>query len=132
MLKRVQNAASELGYRRILTAGLLAASRRIAHIGGPHRTSTAQNRYAGFLDAHVSAGVDPDPSLIFETDYSEQGGYDAMKSLLELPWWASSVHPVTPGSQPSYRLGRTAAELLVLRLTDPTREYAEVTVGHGE
>ncbi|MDQ1578323.1 MAG: LacI family transcriptional regulator [Microbacteriaceae bacterium] len=154
---------------RILTAGLLAASRRIAHIGGPHRTSTAQDRFAGFLDAHASAGVDPDPGLIFETDYSEQGGYEAMKSLLKLeqppagvfvgnnvmtlgvlralsetetaaapkivsfdplPWWASSVHPVTTGSQPSYELGRTAAELLLLRLADPGREYAEVTIGH--
>jgi LacI family transcriptional regulator len=154
---------------RILTAGLLTASRRVAHIGGPHTTSTAVERLAGFMDAHSSVGVYPDPELIIETDYTELGGHDAMKSLLEmetppsgifignnvmalgalralaeeqpstapalvsfdpLPWWASSLHPVTVGAQPTYQLGQKAAELLLLRLADPSREPTEVVITH--
>jgi DNA-binding LacI/PurR family transcriptional regulator len=152
---------------RILTAGLLAGSKRIAHIGGPSRTSTAVDRAAGFMDAHVSAGIEPDPRLLIETDYSEQGGYEAMKALLDLeqppsgvfvgnnvmtlgalraiatmepdtapkivsfdplPWWASSLHPVTVGSHPSYALGTTAADLILLRIAEPEREFSEVVL----
>jgi LacI family transcriptional regulator len=152
-----------------LTAGLLAGSKRIAHIGGPHTTSTAAERLAGFLDAHAFAAIEPDSTLIIETDYTEVAGYEAMKRLLAmrpppsgvfvgnnvmtlgalralaeepqstapamvsfdpLPWWATSVRPVTVGTQPTYQLGQKAAELLLLRLADPNREPTEVVIGN--
>ena len=68
-----KNATShliKLGYRRI---GMIT--------GTTHSTSTIDRR-AGFVQAMAEAGMEIDPTLIAEGDFSENSGYVAMKKLL--------------------------------------------------
>jgi len=67
-----------------LTRELLEQAAIVAHIGGPRRTSTAVQRLAGYQDALAGYGRAFVPELAIESDYTEQGGYEAMEQLLRL------------------------------------------------
>jgi LacI family transcriptional regulator len=54
----------------------------VAHIAGPHNMIAGNDRRAGFLTAFKNRGLAPDPSLIVEGDFTEEGGYLAMQQLL--------------------------------------------------
>lgn len=56
---------------------------RIAHITGPERFPDSRARRRGFECAMRSAGLEPDPRLVIEADFEEEGGYRAMRELLE-------------------------------------------------
>ncbi len=58
--------------------------RRIAHIAGSDEISTAYLRRQGYLDTLQSYGAPVDPALLVTGDFREQGGYDAMRALLDL------------------------------------------------
>jgi LacI family transcriptional regulator len=67
-------------------AHLLAVGwKRIALIAGPGHLNVAQERQAGYERALREAGIALDPKLVRQADFREQGGYDAMRSLLALP-----------------------------------------------
>jgi len=69
---------------RLATEHLLALGhRRIAHLAGSHRYSTAVNRRRGYEEALKAAGVDVDPALIVETSLVAGGGVLATHRLLE-------------------------------------------------
>ncbi len=145
----------ELGYQRI---GLIA---------GPKQPSTSRERFEGFRDAVLTNNLPLDPDLIVYSDFRQAGGYQAMKTLLDLknppeavmisnnlmtlgglqaihernlhipdqialvgfddmPWATSLQPPLTAVAQPAFDMGTTAAELLLDRLTDPTRSYRKV------
>ena len=72
---------------RLATEHLLSLGHtRIAHIeGAPARIS--EERLAGYRDALVDAGLEPDPALVATGAFTEAGGHTAMRSLLE-----SGVH----------------------------------------
>jgi LacI family transcriptional regulator len=68
---------------RLATEHLLALGhRRIAHLAGPQRISTALNRRRGYEDALKAAGIKPDPALIVETGFVG-AGVTATHRLLE-------------------------------------------------
>lgn len=56
--------------------------RRIATITGPTNTTVGHDRKEGYLRALNERGLDPDESLVVESDFSEAGGYYAMQQLL--------------------------------------------------
>ncbi len=56
--------------------------KRVALIGGPHNTISGQDRYQGYLDALRENDLPVIPELITEGNYSDAGGYQAMKCLL--------------------------------------------------
>lgn len=58
---------------------------RIALIAGPNHISTAVERQAGYELALRSAGLPLDPALIQVGNYTLEGGYRAMRSLIENP-----------------------------------------------
>jgi LacI family transcriptional regulator len=64
----------------LLTSGY----RRVACITGPRRATTAAQRLKGYELAHRKAGVGLDQSLVRRADFRQQGGYDAMSSLLAM------------------------------------------------
>lgn len=47
----------------------------------------------------------------------------------DMPWATSLNPPLTAVAQPTYELGRMAADLLLQRIKDPTREVVEVKLG---
>jgi DNA-binding LacI/PurR family transcriptional regulator len=59
--------------------------RRIALIAGPSHISTAVERQAGYELAVRAAGLTPDAALIQVGDYTLEGGYRAMKTLMANP-----------------------------------------------
>jgi LacI family transcriptional regulator len=68
------------------TTHLLAVGyKRVACITGPQRATTAGQRLRGYVRAHRAAGVAVNPELLRHADFRQQGGYDAMSSLLALP-----------------------------------------------
>lgn len=71
------NCAKELvGY--LLRLGY----RRIATIAGPANMIAGHDRRLGYQDALRARGLLPDPALIVEGDFLEDGGYVAMQQLL--------------------------------------------------
>jgi LacI family transcriptional regulator len=55
---------------------------RIATVTGPLNTAVGRNRLAGFRQALAERGVSVDAALEAEGDFTEQGGYYAMRRLL--------------------------------------------------
>jgi len=64
-------------------AHLVARGRkRIATISGPHDMGAGQDRLAGYRAALADAGLEDDPALVAEGDFSEVSGLQAMRALL--------------------------------------------------
>jgi DNA-binding LacI/PurR family transcriptional regulator len=59
--------------------------RRIAFIAGPDQISTAVERQAGYEQALRHAGMPHDPLLVQLGGYTLDGGYRAMRTLMENP-----------------------------------------------
>jgi LacI family transcriptional regulator len=69
---------------RLATEHLLALGhRRIAHLAGSSRYSTAVNRRQGFEDGLKAAGIEPEPDLVAETSLAAGGGVTGTLRLLE-------------------------------------------------
>jgi LacI family transcriptional regulator len=64
---------------------------RIALIGGPNHISTAVERQAGYEHALLTAGLSLDKALIQLGGYTLEGGYQAMRALMENPDRPSAV-----------------------------------------
>ena len=56
--------------------------RRIGTIAGPKNMIAGRDRLQGYLDALRSQGIDVDPNLMVEGDFSEASGQAAMQSLI--------------------------------------------------
>jgi len=76
------------GAAQLTTRFIEAGRKRIAHIAGPLRTFTGSARREGYLEALAAAGLAADDAVIVDSDYSEEGGYRAVRELL-----ASSAPP---------------------------------------
>ena len=59
--------------------------RRIGLISGPQQPSTSRERQEGFLEAIQSYGLVSEPELIKSGNFRQNGGYEAMLALLDLP-----------------------------------------------
>ncbi len=59
--------------------------RRIACISGPRRATTAAERLRGYQRGLRAAGIAADETLICQSNFREEGGYQAMEALLRLP-----------------------------------------------
>ncbi len=58
--------------------------RRIAHIAGSDEVSTGYLRRQAYHDTLQRHGAPTDPALLVSGSFREQGGYDAMRALLDL------------------------------------------------
>ena len=74
----------ELGARLATEHLLDLGHRRIAHLGGPHDTSTGTLRRRGYRAALQSADIEVDPTLDVDAQFLEQSAYEAMLRLLQL------------------------------------------------
>lgn len=69
---------------RMATEHLLSLGHtRIAHVAGAEGLRISEQRVAGYRDALTQAGVAWDPSLVVTGSFTEGGGYDATRALLE-------------------------------------------------
>ena len=69
-----------------LIAHLVAQGhRRIAHIKGPRAHGACQWRHAGYRQALRAAGIDYDPALVVNGQFSFESGITAANALLDLP-----------------------------------------------
>ncbi|MET7573204.1 LacI family DNA-binding transcriptional regulator [Streptomyces sp. NPDC005492] len=67
-----------LATRHLLRLG----HRRIAFIGGPASVDSGRERYAGYVEALASAGLEPDPALIARGPYEVPFGAEAVMRLM--------------------------------------------------
>jgi DNA-binding LacI/PurR family transcriptional regulator len=71
------------GGARSAVEHLIASGRRvIASIGGPADMVAARDRRNGYHDALTEAGLTVDPTLEATSDFTQDGGIDAMRRLL--------------------------------------------------
>src|SRR5512136_457377 len=70
------------GAREAVTHLLRLGRARVATITGPQNMIAGTDRLAGYLVALRDRGVLSDPGLIAEGDFTEAGGYRAMRQLL--------------------------------------------------
>jgi LacI family transcriptional regulator, galactose operon repressor len=56
---------------------------RIAHVAGARELRISEERLAGYHEALYEAGIDADPTLVADGRFTEDGGYQAMRVLLE-------------------------------------------------
>jgi LacI family transcriptional regulator len=69
---------------RLATEHLLALGhRRIAHVAGAPELGISEQRVEGYRDAHHAVGIEPFPGLQAVGSFTEEGGYEAARSLLE-------------------------------------------------
>lgn len=59
--------------------------RRIAHIQGPPEYLVSQDRYNGYRQALLEAGITPDPELVVQGDFMPLSGRTAANTLFALP-----------------------------------------------
>ncbi len=57
--------------------------KRIAHLSGANNLSISRERFGGYKDALEREGLPFDESLVKTSGFTEEGGYEAMKLLLE-------------------------------------------------
>jgi DNA-binding LacI/PurR family transcriptional regulator len=68
---------------RMATEHLLALGHtRVAHVSGAADLGISDERVAGFRDAHEAAGLEVDDELLAVGSFTEDGGYQAMRTLL--------------------------------------------------
>jgi DNA-binding LacI/PurR family transcriptional regulator len=73
--------ASEIAVAHLVDSG----HRRIGHITGSRATDTGVRRERGFLEALGDHGLQLDPRWLLEGDYTQRGGYEATRLLLQQP-----------------------------------------------
>lgn len=61
---------------------LALGHRRILHVGGPLGYPGADQRFNGYLRAHVDAAVTPPPDHVVRASFSAEGGREAMEAWL--------------------------------------------------
>jgi LacI family transcriptional regulator len=59
--------------------------RRIAHIAGPNEYLVSHERYTGYRQALLEAGIIPDPDLVLEGDFMPPTGRSCAIKLFEFP-----------------------------------------------
>ncbi|HEX6923479.1 MAG TPA: LacI family DNA-binding transcriptional regulator [Bacillales bacterium] len=65
--------------------------RKIAYIAGPEAAGATSERTEGFKTAFKGLGLEINPDLIVTSDWSNEGGYTAMKKLLEVGGFTAVV-----------------------------------------
>lgn len=69
--------------QRAVEALVARGCRRIAHIAGPQHTTTGLERRQGYEQALRAAGMSPDPRETIDGGFRVEGGYAAMRTLLQ-------------------------------------------------
>lgn len=77
-------SADDVNGAHLATTHLLELGhRKIALINGPTFTSNSRGRLEGFLKAHREAGIEPDPQLITDTDFTVESAVESTHRLLD-------------------------------------------------
>jgi DNA-binding LacI/PurR family transcriptional regulator len=71
--------SSELAVNHLVALGY----KRIAYFGGNLEINTARERKAGFISCMTHHGLEVDPKLVFDGEYTLESGYTNVKKMLE-------------------------------------------------
>ncbi len=80
-----------LGIRQATEHLLKQGHQNIAYVGGDIKEQTGLERYQGYRDAIIDAGLKLDEKNVFESNYTESGGYFCGKKILKLEAKPSAV-----------------------------------------
>src|ERR1700737_3052414 len=88
--------SDDLAGGRIATAHLAELGhRRIGHLAGKPSVSTGVRRRRGYLAALAERGLAPDPRLVIESGFTEEGGTRAAERLFSLDDRPTAIFAVT-------------------------------------
>jgi LacI family transcriptional regulator len=88
--------SDDLNGGRIATAHLAQLGhRRIGHLAGKSTVSTGVQRRRGYLAALAEHGLAPDPRLVIESGYTEEGGAKAAERLFAIEERPTAIFAVT-------------------------------------
>lgn len=73
-----------LGIKMATEHLLKQGHQKIAYVGGDMKEQTGYERYMGFKDAIIDSGLKFDEKYVFESNYTESGGYSCGKEILNL------------------------------------------------
>jgi LacI family transcriptional regulator len=76
---------SRAGFIQLVQHLIERGHRRIAYIGAPAKFTLQAERFAGYQTGLQNAGIPFDESLVAESDFTRNGGYQAALRLLDLP-----------------------------------------------
>ncbi len=84
-MKNISSVASDNygGAHEAVQTLISGGAREIAFIGGLPGLSTSRNRFRGYRTALADAGLELDPSLAFQEDYTPAGGYRMIGKAFE-------------------------------------------------
>jgi DNA-binding LacI/PurR family transcriptional regulator len=71
--------SSEIAVNQLVSQGY----KRIAYFGGDLKINTARERKSGFISCMTHHGLDVDPMLVFDGEYTLESGYSNVKQMLE-------------------------------------------------
>jgi LacI family transcriptional regulator len=74
---------NRLGARMATEHLLSLGHRRVGHIAGAPDLRISEERIEGYREALSAAGLEPEPQLLAVGSFTEEGGYEAMRALLE-------------------------------------------------
>ena len=78
-------SANEKGVELAVTHLLDHGHQRIAYIGGPQSSSIRQERELGYRQTLTQHRIEVDETLLVNTPVTRDGGFNAVKDLLEMP-----------------------------------------------
>lgn len=71
------------GAKKMVTYILKTGCRHIAHITGPSNIALSNNRKQGYLDALKEQGIEPNPLMVVEGDFTIDSGINGMSGLFQ-------------------------------------------------
>ncbi len=71
------------GAREMVKYLIKTGCKRIAHISGPRNIALSLNRKQGYLDALEEAGIEADPLMVVEADFTIESGLKGMAALFQ-------------------------------------------------
>jgi DNA-binding LacI/PurR family transcriptional regulator len=72
------------GAKQMVSYLIKTGCKKIAHISGPNKLALSSHRKQGYLDALNEAGIEADPLMVVEGDFTIESGIKGMSSLLQL------------------------------------------------
>ncbi|HKO95132.1 MAG TPA: substrate-binding domain-containing protein, partial [Polyangiaceae bacterium] len=81
-------------------------ARRVAFLRGPRLNAEAEMRYQGYLQALAQHGIEPDPALVLQGDFTDQSG---MRIVRELEFSVTPPFEALVAANDSMAIGALAA-----------------------
>ena len=111
--KLVVTSEDDHGARLAVSHLLELGHRRIACLRGPKNMRASFDRFNGFISTIIAAGLEVDPDLIQDSEFTFDGGYTSAQILLRLPEPPTAIYAASDESAQGVLFAAQEAGLVV-------------------